>query len=148
MLAASRAARDGGGTGGEEQDIADELKCLDLAIECFSKACSSGNKYVSKAQLNSRCIRFLKELQKPTAASIQQTEKDGIKLVAACIKEGMWLEAHDLASLLPLTAVTSLEYRRHLRSQRILDPLEAGGGGVHAQKKPLASFERLRSMTL
>ncbi len=48
--------RDGGGTGGEEQDIADELKCLDLAIECFSKAGSSGDKYVSnvtsKAQLN------------------------------------------------------------------------------------------------
>jgi hypothetical protein len=85
--------RGGGGTGGENQDIADELKWLDLAIECFSKAGSSGNKYVSKAQLDSRCTRFLKELQKPTAASIQQTEKDGIKLVAACIKEGMWLEA-------------------------------------------------------
>ncbi len=75
--------RGGAGTGGENPDIADELKLLDLAIDCFSKACSSGNKYVSKAQLNSLCIRFLKELQKPTAASIQQTEKDGIKLVAA-----------------------------------------------------------------
>ena len=79
----------GGGTGGKKQDIADELKWLDLAIECFSKAGSSGDKYVSKAQLNSRCTRFLKELQKPTAASIQQTEKDSIMLVAACIKEGI-----------------------------------------------------------
>jgi hypothetical protein len=117
--------RGGGGTGGENQDIADELKWLDLAIECFSKAGSSGNKYVSKAQLNSRCTRFLKELQKPTAASVQQTEKDGIVLVAACIKEGMWLEAHDLASLLPLKAVTNLDYRMHLRRQRILTSLEA-----------------------
>ena len=30
--------RGGGGTGGESQDIADKLKWLDLAIECFSKA--------------------------------------------------------------------------------------------------------------
>jgi hypothetical protein len=117
--------RGGGGTGGEKQDIADELKWQNLAIECFSKAGSSGNKYVSKAQLNSRCTRFLKELQKPTATSIQQTEKDGIKLVAACMKEGMWLEAHDLASLLPLKAVTNLDYRMHLRRQRILTSLEA-----------------------
>jgi hypothetical protein len=114
--------RGGAGTGGENPD---ELKWLDLAIDCFSKACSSGIKYVSKAQLNSRCIRFLKELQKPTAESIQQTEKDGIKLVVACIKEGMWLEAHDLASLLPLKAVTNLDYRMHLRRQRILTSLEA-----------------------
>ena len=117
--------RGGGGTGGEKQDIADELKWLDLAIECFSKADSSGNKYASKAQLNSRCTRFLKELQKPTAASIQQAEKDGIKLVAACMKEGMWFEAHDLASLLPLKAVTNLDYRMNLRRQRILTSLEA-----------------------
>ena len=117
--------RGGGGTGGENQDIADELKWLDLAIECFSKAGLSGNKYVSKAQLNSRCTRFLKEVQKPTTASTQQTEKDGIKLVVACIKEGMWLEAHDLASLLPLKAVTNLDYRMHLRRQRILTSLEA-----------------------
>jgi hypothetical protein len=123
-----RSADQGGGGAGETQDIADiadELKWLDLAIDCFSKACSSGIKYVSKAQLNSRCIRFLKELQKPTAESIQQTEKDGIKLVVACIKEGMWLEAHDLASLLPLKAVTNLDYRMHLRRQRILTSLEA-----------------------
>jgi len=65
--------RGGGGTRKEKPDIADELKWLDLVIECFSKAGSSGNKYVSKAQLNSRCTRFLKELQKPTAASIQPT---------------------------------------------------------------------------
>ncbi len=45
--------RDGGKTGGEKQDIADELKWRDLPIECFSKAGSSGNKYVRKAQLNS-----------------------------------------------------------------------------------------------
>ena len=83
-----------------------------------------------------------------TAASMHQTETRGIKLVAACIKEGLWLEAHYLASLLPLTAVTSLDYRKHLRSQRILAPLEAGGGGVPAQKETLASFERLRSVTL
>jgi hypothetical protein len=103
---------------------------------------------VRKTKLNSEYSTFFQELQKPTAASIEQTEEDGIKLVAACIKEGMWLEAHDLASLLPLTAVKSLDYRRHLRSQRILAPLEAGGGVVPAQKKPLASFERLRSVTL
>jgi hypothetical protein len=47
-----------------------------MAGRGFSKAGSSGNKYVSKAQLKSRCTRFLKELQKPTAASIQQTEKE------------------------------------------------------------------------
>ena len=88
--------RDGGGTGGEKQDVADKLQqicnsCNRAATELvdarrcgraqmagrgFSKAGSSGNKYVSKAQLKSRCTRFLKELQKPTAASIQQTEKE------------------------------------------------------------------------
>ena len=41
--------------------------------------------------------------------------------------EGMWLEAHSLASLLPLKSVTNLDYRIHLRSQLILTPLEAGG---------------------
>jgi hypothetical protein len=37
----------------------------------------------------------------------------------------MWLEAHDLASLLPLKAVANLDYRMHLRRQRILTSLEA-----------------------
>ena len=113
-----------------------------------------------KTKLNSEYSTFLKELQQAatgaataasgaaTAASMHQTEASGIKLVAACIKEGMWLEAHYLSSLLPLTAVTSLDYQRHLRTQRILAPLEAGGGGVPAHKKTLASFERLRSVTL
>jgi len=90
--------------------------------------------------LNRKYSCFLNELQKPTAAaSIQQaktkTESNGIKLVAACIKEGMWLEAHDLASLLPLKCVTNLEYRMHLRKQRILTPLKAGGDEVEASSK-------------
>ena len=89
-----------------------------------------------KAKLNRELSCFLNELQKPAAASIQQTETEtesnGIKLVAACINEGMWLEAHDLASLLPLKSVTNLDYRRHLLSQRILTPLEACGAGVGA----------------
>jgi len=121
----------GGGGAGENQDIADELKWLDLAIECFSKAGSSGDKYVSKAKVNREYACFLQELQKPASAAaskqIQRTEIIGIKLVAACIKEGMWLEAHYLASQLPLKSVTSLEYREYLRRQRILTPLEAGG---------------------
>ena len=84
-----------------------------------------------KAKPNRKFSCFRNELQKPAAASIQQseteTESNGIKPVAACIKEGMWLESHLLASLLPLKAVTNLDYRIHLRSQRILTPLEAGG---------------------
>ncbi len=84
-----------------------------------------------KAKLNRKCSCFLNELQKPAAASIQQTEteteRNGIKLVAACIKEGMWLESHLLASLLPPKSLTNLDYRMHLLRQRILDPLEAGG---------------------
>jgi hypothetical protein len=79
------------------------------------------------AKLNTENAGFLTELQMPAAAPIQETERNGIKLVAACIKEGMWLESHYLASLLPLKSVTNLEYRIHLRSQRILTPLEAGG---------------------
>ena len=82
-----------------------------------------------KTKLNSEYSTFLKELQQAatgaataasgaaTAASMHQTEASGVKLVAACIKEGMWLEAHDLASLLPLKSVTNLDYRIHLRSQ-------------------------------
>ena len=77
-----------------------------------------------KAKLNRKFSCFLNELQKPAAASIQQpqteTESNGIKLVAACIKEDMWLEAHLLASLL-LKSVPNLLLR-----QRILNPLEAG----------------------
>ena len=82
-----------------------------------------------KVKLNRKYSCFVGELQKPAAASIQQseteTESNGIKLVAACIKEGMWLEAHDLASLLPLKAVANLDYRMHLRRQRILTSLES-----------------------
>jgi hypothetical protein len=87
----------------------------------------AGAEYVCKANLNAEYARFLTELQMPAAATIQQTERNGIKLVAACIKEGMWLESHYLASILPLKSVTNLDYRIHLRSQRILTPLEAGG---------------------
>ena len=53
-----------------------------------------------KAKLNTEYAGFLTELQMPAAAPIQQTERNGIQLVATCIKEGMWLEARDLASLL------------------------------------------------
>ena len=87
----------------------------------------AGDEYLRKAKLNTEYAGFLTELQMPAAAPIQQTERNGIKLVAACIKEGMWLESHYLASLLPLKSVTNLDYRIHLRSQRILTPLEAGG---------------------
>ena len=83
--------------------------------------------YLRKAKLNTECTGFLTELQMPAAASIQQTGRNGIKLVAACLKEGMWLESHYLASLLPLKSVTNLDYRIQLRSQRILTLLEAGG---------------------
>jgi hypothetical protein len=80
---------------------------------------------VRKAKLNREYSCFLNELQTPPAASIQQpqteTESNGIKLVAACIKEDMWLEAHSLASML-LKPVTNLLLR-----QQILNPLEAGG---------------------
>ena len=62
-----------------------------------------------KAKLNTEYAGFLTELQMPAAAPIQQTERNGIKLVAACIKEGMWLESHYLASLLPLKSVTNLD---------------------------------------
>jgi hypothetical protein len=47
--------RGGGGTGGESQelvDIADELRWLDLAIECFSKAGPSGQYLVSHSSPN------------------------------------------------------------------------------------------------
>ena len=87
----------------------------------------AGDEYLRKAKLSVEYADFLRELQMPAAAPIQQTERNGIKLVAACIKEGMWLESHYLASLLPLKSVTNLDYRIHLRSQRILTPLEAGG---------------------
>ena len=91
----------------------------------------AGDEYVRKAKLNRELSCFLNELQKPAAASIQQTktetetESNGVKLVAACMKEGLWLEARDLASLLPLKAVANLDYRMHLRRQRILTSLEA-----------------------
>jgi hypothetical protein len=91
----------------------------------------AGVDYLRKAKINAEYAGFLRELQMPAAAPIQQTERNGIKLVAACIEEGMWLESHYLASLLPLKSVTNLDslldYRIHLRSQRILTPLEAGG---------------------
>jgi hypothetical protein len=90
----------------------------------------AGDEYLLKAKLSTEYASFLTELQMPAAASIQQVETKGIKLVAACIKQGMWLEAHSLASLLPLKSVTNLDYRIHLRSQRIFTPLEAGGAYV------------------
>jgi hypothetical protein len=83
-----------------------------------------------KAKPNKKFSIFLNELQKPAAASIQQseteTESNGIKPMAACIKEGMWLESHLLASLLPLKSVTNLDYRMLLLRRWILNPLEAG----------------------
>ena len=87
----------------------------------------AGDEYLRKAKLDTEYVGFLTELQMSAAAPIQQTEQNGIKLVAACIKEGMWLESHCLASLQPLKSVTNLDYRIHLRRQRILTPLEAGG---------------------
>jgi hypothetical protein len=99
--------------------------CLHSNTEYESQG--AGYEYFRKAELNRKYADFLTELQMPAAAPIQQTERNGIKLVAACIKEGMWLESHYLASLLPLKSVTNLDYRIHLRSQHILTPLEAGG---------------------
>ena len=49
----------------------------------------------------------------------------------------MRLEAHFLASQLPLTSVTNLDYRIHLQRQRILTPLEARGAEVGALSKSL-----------
>ena len=89
----------------------------------------AGDEYLSKTKLNREYSCFLKELQIPAVASIRQTERNGIKLVAACIKEGMWHESHSLALLLPLQAVTNLDYRMHLRTKRILTPLESFRGG-------------------
>jgi hypothetical protein len=86
----------------------------------------AGDEYVNKAKLNRQFACFLNELRNPAATSMQQTERNGVKLVAACIKEGMWLESHSLASLLPLKSVTNLDYRVHLRTQRILNLLEVG----------------------
>jgi len=162
--------RGGGGAGGESHDIADELRWLDLAIECFSKAGPSGkclasllaiqnlsqymycllsllsteytsqlagDEYVNKAKLNRQFACFLNELRNPAATSMQQTERNGVKLVAACIKEGMWLESHSLASLLPLKSVANLDYRVHLRTQRILNLLEVGGLKHNTEKLKL-----------
>jgi hypothetical protein len=97
--------------------------CLHSNTEYESQG--AGYEYFRKAELNRKYADFLTELQMPAAAPIQQKERNGIKLVADCIKEGMWLESHYLASLLPLKSVTNLDYRIHLRSQRILTPLEA-----------------------
>ena len=99
--------------------------CLHSNTEYESQG--AGDEYLRKAKLNTEYAGFLTELQMPAAAPIHQTARNGIKLVAACIKEGMWLESHYLASLLPLKSVTNLDYRIQLRSQRILTLLEAGG---------------------
>ena len=99
--------------------------CLHSNTEYESQG--AGYEYFRKAELNRKYADFLTELQMPAAAPIQQTERNGIELVADCIEEGMWLESHYLASLLPLKSVTNLDYRIHLRSQHILTPLEAGG---------------------
>ncbi len=93
--------------------------CLHSNTEYESQG--AGDEYLRKAKLNTEYVSFLTEL--PAAAAIQQMERNGIKLVAACIKEGMWLESHYLASFLPLKSVTNLDYRIHLWSQRILTPL-------------------------
>jgi hypothetical protein len=100
--------------------------CLHSNTEYESQG--AGDEYLRKAKLNTEYASFLTELQQmPAAAPIQQKERNGIKLVADCIKEGMWLESHYLASLLPLKSVTNLDYRIQLRSQWILTPLESGG---------------------
>ena len=88
---------------------------------------------MNKAKLNRQFACFLKELQNPAASSMPQTERNCVKLVAACIEEGMWLESHSLASLLPLKSVTNLDYRVHLRTQRILNLLEVGGAREQLQ---------------
>jgi hypothetical protein len=49
----------------------------------------AGDEYVRKAKLNTEYAGLPSELEMPTAEPIQQTERNGIKLVAACIKEGM-----------------------------------------------------------
>jgi hypothetical protein len=92
---------------------------------------------VNKAKLNRQFACFLKELQNPAASSMPQTERNCVKLVAACIEEGMWLESHSLSSLLPLKAVTNLEYRVHLCTQRILNLLEVGGLKQNTEKLQL-----------
>ena len=70
---------------------------LALAYTQYSiRESSAGDEYLRKAKLNTEYAGFLTELQMPAAAPIQHTERNGITLVAACIKEGMWLESHSL----------------------------------------------------
>jgi hypothetical protein len=71
----------------------------------------------------------------PAAAPIQQTERTGIKLAAACIKQGMWLESHYLASLLPLKSVTKLK----LTTESIF--------GANRSLLPLKSVTKLKLTT-
>ena len=68
----------------------------------------AGDEYLRKAKLNTEFAGFLTELQMTAAAPIQQTEQNGIKLAAACIKEGMWLESHYVAALLHRSCHSSL----------------------------------------
>ena len=97
---------------------------------------------MSKTKLNREYACFLKDLHN-AASSIQQAERNGINLVAACMKEGMWYESHSLASLLPLKPVTNLDYRMQLRSQRILIPLEVRAGWEHPKDGTEAGREDL-----
>ena len=55
--------RGGSGAGGESQDIADELRWLNLAIECFSKAGSSGQCLVSHSSPRYSKKKFVSFLQ-------------------------------------------------------------------------------------
>ena len=93
--------------------------------------------YVNKAKLNRHFACCLNELQNPAKRLTHQTERNGVKLVAACIKEGMWLESHSLVSLLSLKSVTNLDYRVHLRTQRILNLLDVGGLKHNTEKLKL-----------
>ncbi len=98
---------------------------LRLQRSVLRSASASSRPHAAVSQANSPCIHslafthlhFLVRAAQPQT----ETESNGIKLVAACIKEDMWLEAHLLASLL-LKSVPNLFLR-----QRILNPLEAGG---------------------
>jgi hypothetical protein len=98
--------RGGGGTGGQSQEIADELRWLDnFPDERMLQQGSSGQCLVS---------HFYRILFLEASGCIDPTNGDGDGEQwhqATCINEGMWLEAHYLASLLPLKSVTNLDYQ-------------------------------------
>ncbi len=78
------------------------MLALESTLNTQYESQGAGDEYLRKAKLNTEYAGFLTE-------PIQHTERNGIKLVVACIKEGMWLDSHYLASLRPLKSVTSLD---------------------------------------